>query len=792
MLNISQKIILSFTLLALLSFGAILYTAQQLATTEAMVLELSDISDFTMAEYESLRQSIQSRVHHTHVFEYYFFGILAFIFLVTGAYLWAGTIKPIGQLTAYLKSPDGYNNSFNIPFLKRKDEIGDFSRSYMETMIEREAAQALLRENSIDLQEAVQEAEIIAQIPEANSSPVIRISEEGQLIYFNEAALSTFPDLATRGTEHPILRNVPRVLTALHDQSFTGEEREIEYGGGMTYLRNITPIYTSHTQSLAIFVQDITKIKEVEKKAIQANAAKDEFLANMSHELRTPLNSILGITEILQKQGIDPEQSDMFKIVETSSQNLLTIVNDILDLSKIEAGEIALEYLAFDVTAMLEQTIDNMKPIAGKKGLEFVFQNDIEGDFFAFADPLRLSRILINLVNNAISYTEKGSVHVTATVPNAYGDMRQLRVDVRDTGIGIHADRIDTVFEKFTQADTSTTRKYGGTGLGLAITRELVEMMDGDIGVESEQGEGSVFWFEIPLEALESLPETSQNRRASPGLYLNEDCPPIQDLRVLLVEDQEMNLAFMEKLFQTYRIENFSIANDGAQALDLLNDTDFDLVLMDCHMPVMNGYEATQEIRAFDDPDKQKIPIIAMTANAMQKDIDKCFEVGMDAYIGKPFTLAQFEDVVSQWADFGDEGVQSRNDSDTPSAVISIRNSCFDLENLRANSMGDEDFVREIIGMFVRDSAKNIKTLETHCVDGECDDWVETAHALKGAAGTVGAEEMRLLCADAQNMSEATAEDRRKAFVLIEAAYLKVKAHLIAHDLFTEPAEERP
>lgn len=402
--------------------------------------------------------------------------------------------------------------------------------------------------------------------------------------------------------------------------------------------------------ALASAIKRETATMEQEK-AEHASQAKSEFLANMSHELRTPLNSIIGMVQLLETEKLSESLNETFRLIQSSSTVLLEVVNDILDLSKIEAGEIILEHRAFDAMEKMRHTVHAIKPMASKKGLELSFTHD-KDYLYVLGDELRLSRIITNLVSNAVRYTEKGRVEVRIIVFDRGEGQVRVRCEVQDTGIGIAPDKVDQVFEKFTQADASTTRKFGGTGLGLTITKELIELMDGEIGLESVLDEGSTFWFEIPFESVDHLPQPKQARKSNGALIVNEGLIPISKAKILIAEDHAMNQMFMKKLFSNLGVETYHIAENGKQALQELEKNEYDLVLMDCHMPEMNGYHATAEIRKISDASKSTIPIIAMTANAMPEDEAKCLDVGMNAYIPKPIDLDIFKEKLSNWVAF--------------------------------------------------------------------------------------------------------------------------------------------
>ncbi|TAL27108.1 MAG: response regulator [Alphaproteobacteria bacterium] len=503
-----------------------------------------------------------------------------------------------------------------------------------------------------------------------------------------------------------------------------------------------------------------------------ANKAKSEFLANMSHEIRTPLNSILGMLRILLQDDTVPERHrSMLSVAFRSSENLLTIVNDILDISKIEAGEMRLERIVFSVEEIIEDMANVMRPLAGEKGLGLSI---IKPDTFPYfiGDPFRLQRVMINLVGNAIKYTMKGSVGIKVGFEQKGQQMVSLSFSVKDTGIGIPADKIDNLFRKFSQADSSITRKFGGTGLGLHISKEIVEMMGGQIGVESEEGKGSRFWIDIPFDIVHAkMPEDQRKRRQRARRLPPEKRIHVSDLRLLVAEDQPFNRDFMRELLPRVGVTHFDFAEDGEEAVSMHKKNAYDMIVMDCHMPLMSGYEAAQSIRSMEGETGAQIPIIALTADAMSGTRERALHSGMDDLITKPLDPAELQDVMGRWVTFDNEPEERRK---PPSAKDGALFDISLLEKLASN----KDALRQLVAKFIEQSEDMLKILKDNCRGGMNENWVEAAHKLKGGAALLQAEDFTALCERAQEMETASAQDREEILGKIQGAFSAIKTAL--------------
>jgi signal transduction histidine kinase/CheY-like chemotaxis protein len=377
------------------------------------------------------------------------------------------------------------------------------------------------------------------------------------------------------------------------------------------------------------------------KQAVQANKAKSEFLANMSHEIRTPMNAILGFGELLCEESLAPEQKKYVDIILSSGKSLLQIINDILDFSKIEAGKLKTEIVDCALVQMLDEIESLFRPMCRQKNLDFDVLYCSELPQMIRTDPVRLRQCLVNLLGNAIKFTEKGHVYLNVGV-ESIEKTPYIRFDVEDTGIGIPPDKQMLIFDPFTQADGSHTRKFGGTGLGLTITKQIVELLHGRISVRSEVGRGSVFTVEMPA-GIDITQQSTVNRYEALEQLQKDSIQPSVSVsgRILVAEDAKANQTLIQILLQKMGFQ-VTIVEDGQQAVDKVRSEIYDLILMDMQMPVMNGYEATREIKTMG----IQTPVIAVTAHAMKGDEQKCFDAGCDGYLTKPIDKSKLAETI--------------------------------------------------------------------------------------------------------------------------------------------------
>ncbi len=498
--------------------------------------------------------------------------------------------------------------------------------------------------------------------------------------------------------------------------------------------------------SRVLVLRDITlqkraleEFRRAKESAEQAARIKSEFLANMSHEIRTPLNAVLGIADLLAHTNLSPAQREYVGTIRNSGRGLLDVINDILDFSKIEAGKLELESIPFRPSDVLAEVRELLELRAVEKGLHLDTSIDAAVPAAVKGDPARLRQVLLNLINNAIKFTERGGITVHAE--RAQGDAAEetvIRFSVVDTGIGIPPERLERLFQPFSQVDSSTTRKYGGTGLGLAISRQLVEAMGGGLLATSELGKGSRFSFTVRFGTVADLPITpislSPDSRA--GDVLRTPVPiPSEFARILLVEDNEINQVVAQKMLLQMGHAIDTVAN-GREALERLRARRYDLVLMDIQMPEMDGYETTREIRRLEG-EIRNVPIVAMTANAMKGDAEKCYAAGMDGYVSKPISLDTLRQVLKSYLQDAAPAVSA---VPTPKPASPPEEPVVNVGRLVTVLGKDPANHAPVLRLFLKDGEDRMRQLESLLGSGDLARVKLVSHALKGASGNVGAD----------------------------------------------------
>ncbi len=607
-----------------------------------------------------------------------------------------------------------------------------------------------------------------ARAMEMAANAIVITDRDGTIQWANPA----FTAITGYTREEAIGQN-PRILkSGKHDQAFYERMWQTILSGhvwkgevvnrrkdGSLYTEEMTiaPVWDGKggiTHFVAI-KQDISERKRFQQQLEQAleqaqaaSRAKSEFLANMSHEIRTPMNGILGMAQLLMDTPLDEEQRDYVSTLKSSAESLLSLLGDILDISRIEAGRMELHFSPFDLRQAVHQVARLFAAHAREKGL--LLQVDVAEDIppSLSGDELRLRQILSNFVGNAVKFTEHGSITIRVHQVEADNEQRVvllrqqhgipehfqtvwIQLAVSDTGIGIPADKQSAIFDTFTQADGSATRRYGGSGLGLAINRNLTELMGGTIGVQSEEGKGSTFWVILPLfapimeQSMGNVGDGCSRQHAfADGGSTSRVARGAG--RVLLVEDNEVNRKVVLRLLQKLGYE-VDVAEDGVEAVEKTAQQQYDAVLMDVHMPRMDGLEATRAIRERERGTGRHQVIIAMTASAMKEDVEQCLMSGMDDYLSKPVRLEVLQGMLEKW-----------QGSDSPEVTAYL--PPIDHDFLAEMTGGDEEFTRELLQEFLQTIPPLLEQVEQALKDGNSEALARAAHTIKGSARAVGAQ----------------------------------------------------
>ena len=639
---------------------------------------------------------------------------------------------------------------------ERTQNLSQANQELRDQIAERKLAEAALRESELRFRQLAENSSEVFWVFSPTGEELFYVSPAYEQIW-GSACQSIYED-PKQWFNNILEEDRPPVAKALSELS-QGTKYDLEYrirhhNGSIRWIRDRRFAIRGEDKQIVRtcgVAEDITQRKNLEVEMAKARDAalegarmKSEFLANMSHEIRTPMNGVIGMTGLLLETELDPKQRDYAETICSSAKSLLSILNDILDFSKIEAGKLEFENLEFDLDEVVEGALSVLVPQARAKGLELRSEIDSKVCTFLCGDPGRLRQVLTNLLNNAVKFTEQGEV-VLRVLPQEdtpsgvsltealSGSKATLRFEIKDTGIGLSADARGRIFDAFSQADQSTTRRYGGTGLGLTISRQLVRMMHGEIGVESEPGKGSTFWFTSRFEKRaggKAAPAKQKPLLSGRALLADENAKlkakkqasgeaprrAVHDTRILIVEDNEVNKKVMLLVLDDLGYTADTVSN-GKEAIAALRGHSYDIILMDCQMPEMDGYEAARTIRReFDRPPR----IIAMTAHALRGDREKCLAAGMDDYLSKPIIGEELETALKKWA-------PTRN-----------TNAPVDLQRLRDVCGDAPDTMRKIADLYLEQGAELLPAMETAIRNNDAKDLGAIAHRFRGASLSCG------------------------------------------------------
>ena len=513
----------------------------------------------------------------------------------------------------------------------------------------------------------------------------------------------------------------------------------------------------SREEDLKQQVEEQTQLyREQKERAEQSEKFKQQFLANMSHEIRTPMNAVMGMTGLLMGKNPRPDQINYLDGIKKSSGNLLHIINDILDLSKIEAGKMELEKIDFSIRDIVDQVHQTLLHKAEEKTIELITDIDPKLPDIVLGDPVRLNQVLMNLAGNAIKFTETGNVCIRLRLEDKKLQLNRITFYVKDTGIGIPADKLDSVFEGFSQANASDTRKFGGTGLGLTISKQLVDLMGGNMTLDSkeatdsrDQGHGTTFSFTIELEdgSVDRLHKRILSEEQIDGSILD-------GLRILIVDDNEYNRIVASDTLHSKSEVFIQTAESAMNAIEILKEKTFDVVLMDLQMPEMDGYEATRFIRTKFAPPVNNIPIIALTASVLRHDLDKCLQAGMNSYISKPFKASQLIAGIASALHIElrqaktsstDNPSQKNTDTSDEENLYTFQGRVTKLDYLSNFCEGNTERMEKYIGMFTKSAPSLLEKIQNALLQGDYEEIANQVHACRTKLVMMGMEESKEL-----------------------------------------------
>ncbi len=591
-----------------------------------------------------------------------------------------------------------------------------------------------------ELSKYLAEEKFYKTVVEDGSDIIFIVDYDANIVYHNPSVRKTigYHSLSERcffDFIHP--NQLAKVKRAFKESTNLPYNSNIEFmflcsNGEYKYLEfnSINLKHKDGIDALILDCRDISGRKKDQEELIKAQKAKEQFLANMSHEIRTPVNGISGMVNLLTSTMQSKEQSKYLNAIKHSADNLKVIINDILDFSLIESGEVSLEKIGFDVDYQIKSVMASLELQATENHLEIKYNSNKKGVMVLLGDPVRLSQILINLINNAIKFTSEGSITISLSCDKIEENKALVNFEIADTGIGIKEDKLEHIFDTFKQADESITRKYGGTGLGLAISRQLVELQGGTISVKSTVDVGTTFYFSIPYDLGSNIDLMHRPSGSNAGSR-KIDQKKFDGIKILLVEDNDINRLYASTILKKWNCHCDEAIN-GEIALELLRKNHYDLILMDVHMPVMDGLEATRMIRRNFDSPKKNIPIIAFTANAIKGEKEEYLEIGMNDYISKPFIPDELHKIIAKFY----------FPSNDEKAELNFTSPLFDLTYLTTIADGNSEFINEIVSAFINQTPALLSDMEKASKNKEWKTVGDLAHKLKSNLTMLGINQL--------------------------------------------------
>lgn len=599
------------------------------------------------------------------------------------------------------------------------------------------------------LKEYVKKGLFYKSVVEDGSDIIFIVDYSGEILYHNNSVEETlgykpnslvgriFFDLILPETLSEFKKNYKSSIRKRFNESiefqFLCTDKSYKY----LEFNSINLKHKEGIESLILDCRDITQRKEDAAELLRAQKAKEQFLANVSHEIRTPINGIAGMASLLSQNPTAKEQATYLSAIKSAAENLKVIINDILDLASIESGKLNFEKIGFNLNDLLTTVADSFVVQSRQKGLELSYVLDDRISKTLLGDPFRLNQIFINLISNAIKFTHVGHIKINCSLEKKSSKTQFIKIEVSDTGIGIPSDKLTKIFESFSQADASVTRKYGGTGLGLTIVKQLVELQNGTISVKSVIDEGTTFSIIIPysVDKKDEIEESASIFKKQKAQQTS-----LKDLRILLAEDNDINRLYATSILKMWEC-SADTAENGYVALEKVRNNEYDIILMDIQMPVMDGFEATKAIKMSGSP-KNQIPIIALTANSSTKDFERCIAAGMNDCIGKPFTPENLFAVLVKYGQ-----LKSVKDKLTPPRET------VNLSYLRKISNNNKEFVDDIINSFVLNTPKALNEINRFMNEKNWVKMEEQVHKIKPTLTMIGMSAARERAVEIQTLS---------------------------------------